>query len=157
MVLIAFKDLYKILIFPKFHGCSSKIVPATPFWNSNFKWAWQAQFLSHNLLSLQNCLSFTNKQKQSLKDLHKIHIFPKFHRCGSKIVPATPFWNLNFKWAWQAQFLSHTYETLEKYVFYIDLEMILVPFFKINDRIWDKNFGHSCHIHILSHPWLRGL
>ena len=27
----------------------------------------------------------------SLKDLYKIHVFPKFHRCGSKIVPATPF------------------------------------------------------------------
>ena len=31
--------------------------------------------------------------------------------------------------------------------------MILVPFFKIDDRIWEKNFGHSCHIDILSHPW----
>ena len=75
----------------------------------------------------------------SLKDLYKIHIFPKFHRCGSKIVPATPFWNLNFKWAWQAQFLSHTYETLEKYVFLIDLQMILVPFFDIPNQktvIW---------------------
>ena len=27
--------------------------------------------------------------------------------------------------------MSHTNETLEKYVFYIDLEMILVPFFDI--------------------------
>ena len=70
----------------------------------------------------------------SFKDLYKIHIFPKFHGCGSKIVPATPFWNLNFKWAWQAQFLSHTYETLEKYVFYIDLWMILVPFFDISNQ-----------------------
>ena len=33
--------------------------------------------------------------------------------------------------------------------------MILVPFFKINGRIWEKNFGHSCHIHILSHPWIN--
>ena len=88
----------------------------------------------------------------SFKDLYKIDIFPKFHRCGSKIVPATPIWSLNFKRAWQAQFLSHTHETLEKYVFYIDLEMILVPFFEIHDGIWDKNFVHCCHIHILSHP-----
>ena len=89
----------------------------------------------------------------SFQDLYKIHIFPKFHECGSKIMPATPFWNLNFKWAWQAQFLSHTYETLEKYVFYIDLQMILVPFFKIHDGSWDKNLVHCCRIHILSHPW----
>ena len=90
----------------------------------------------------------------SFIDLYKIHIFPKFHRCGSKIVPATPFWNSNFKWAWQAQFLSHIYETLEKYVFYIDLWVILVPFFEIHYGFWDKNFVHHCHIHILSHPWL---
>ena len=32
------------------------------------------------------------------------------------------------------QFLSHTHETLEKYVFYIDLEMILVPFFDIPNQ-----------------------
>ena len=89
----------------------------------------------------------------SFQDLCKIDIFLKFHRCGSKIEPATPFWNLNFKWAWQAQFLSHTYETLEKYLFYIDLSMILVPFFEIHDRVWDKNFVHRCHIHILSHLW----
>ena len=32
--------------------------------------------------------------------------------------------------------------------------MILVPFFKINDGILDKDFVHRCHIHILSHPWV---
>ena len=32
--------------------------------------------------------------------------------------------------------------------------MTLVPFFEIPDRVWDKNFVHRCHIHILSHPWL---
>ena len=26
----------------------------------------------------------------SFKDLYEIHIFPEFHRCGSKIVPAMP-------------------------------------------------------------------
>ena len=68
----------------------------------------------------------------SFQDLYKIHIFPKFQRCGSKIEPATPIWSLNFKRAWQAQFLSHTHETVEKYVFYMELRMILLPFFKIN-------------------------
>ena len=85
--------------------------------------------------------------------LIKKWILSKFGGFISKIEPAMPIWSLNFKRAWQAQFLSHTHETLEKYVFYIDLEMILVPFFKINNRIWDKNFANSCHIHILSHPW----
>ena len=71
----------------------------------------------------------------SFRDLYKIHIFPKFHRCGSKIVPAMPIWSLNFKRAWQAQFLRHTYEILEKCLFFIDLEMILVPLFDIPNQI----------------------
>ena len=58
-------------------------------------------------------------------------------RSGLKIGPTMPiskFQNQKFKWAWQAQFLSNTYEILEKYVFYIDLEMILVPFFDIPNQ-----------------------
>ena len=77
----------------------------------------------------------------SFIDLYEIHIFSKFHRCGSKIVSVTPSWSFNFKRAWQAQFLSHIHETLEKYVFYIDLEMILVPFFDIPNQkpvIWKR-------------------
>ena len=38
----------------------------------------------------------------SFKGPYKIGIFPKFKRCGSKIEPATPFWSLKFKRAWQA-------------------------------------------------------
>ena len=89
----------------------------------------------------------------SFKDLYEIHIFPEFHRCGSKIVPATPFWNLNFKWAWQAQFLSHNLLSLQNCLFFTNKEMMLVSFFEINDGIWDKNFACHCHIHFLSHPW----
>ena len=88
----------------------------------------------------------------SFKDLYEIHIFPKFHRCGSKIVPATPFWNLNFKWAWQAQFLSHNLLSLQNCLFFTNKEMMLMSFFEINDGIWDKNFACHCHIHFLSHP-----
>ena len=88
----------------------------------------------------------------SFKDLYEIHIFPEFHRCGSKIVPATPFWNLNFKWAWQAQFLSHNLLSLQNCLFFTNKEMMLMSFFEINDGIWDKNFACHCHIHVLSHP-----
>ena len=90
----------------------------------------------------------------SFKDLYEIHIFPKFHRCGSKIVPATPFWNLKFKWAWQAHFLSHNLLSLQNCLFFTNKEMMLMSFFEINDGIWDKNFVHRCHIHILIHPCL---
>ena len=77
------------------------------------------------LLGSRKHQSFSNCRllvfKMSFKDLCKIHIFVKFHRCGSNIVPATPILSLNFKRAWQAQFLSHTYETLQKYEYWIDL------------------------------------
>ena len=62
MVLISFEHLKNILIFPKFQLCSSKIVPATPFWILKFKRAWQAQFLSHNLVTLKNCVFFIGVQ-----------------------------------------------------------------------------------------------
>ena len=57
--------------------------------------------------------------------------FWKFRGCGSKIRPPTPFSILSFKWTWQTQFLSHTPVTLKSYVFFIDVQMILVSFFKI--------------------------
>jgi hypothetical protein len=42
--------------------------------------------------------------------------------------------NAFFKWAWEAQFLSHTPVTLKSYVFFIDVQMILVSFFKIPNQ-----------------------
>ena len=44
-------------------------------------------------------------------------------------MPATPFSILNFKWVWQAQFLSHTPQILKNYVSFIDVQMILLSFF----------------------------
>ena len=85
--------------------------------------------------------------------LWKIHIFPKLGGCGSKNELATPFWILNFKWAWQAQFLSHNLLILQNCIFFVGKQMILVSFAKIHKGIKVTNFGHSCHIHILSHPW----
>ena len=85
--------------------------------------------------------------------LQKICNFAKLGGCGLKIEPATPISILNFNWTWQAQFLTHTHEILEKSVFFIDLQMMLLAFFEIHNVIWDKNFGHECHIHLLSHPW----
>ena len=90
----------------------------------------------------------------SFKDLYELHIFPEFHRCGSKIVPAMPFSHSSLKWAWQAEFLSHNLLSLQNCLFFTNKEMMLVSFFEINDGIWDKNFACHCHIHVLSHPWL---
>ena len=49
-------------------------------------------------------------------------------------MPATPFWILKFKGAWQAQFLSHNLVTLEKWAFLKDVQMILIPFFDISNQ-----------------------
>ena len=64
-------------------------------------------------------------------DLQKISLSPKFGGCGSQIEPATPILISNFNGAWQAQFLNHTHVTLGNYVFFIDLQMILLSFFDI--------------------------
>ena len=57
--------------------------------------------------------------------------FPKFCGCNSKIGPATPIQSSKLKWAWQAQFLSHTLQILEKVIFFEDLQMILLSFLEI--------------------------
>ena len=87
--------------------------------------------------------------------LYKIRIFPKLGGCGSKNELATPFWISNFKWAWQAQFLSHNLLILQNCIFFVGKQMILVSFAKIHKGIKVTNFGHSCHIHVLSHPCPR--
>ena len=48
--------------FQKFQDWSSKIVPAMPFWILKFKRAWQAQFLSHILVTLKKCVFFIGVQ-----------------------------------------------------------------------------------------------
>ena len=81
--------------------------------------------------------------------LQKINNFPKFGRCGSKIEPATPIWNLKLDWAWQAQFLSHIHEFLQNYLFFKDLQMILVSFFEIFDGFWSTKKLPSLLLHVI--------
>ena len=66
--------------------------------------------------------------------LQKMCNFAKLEGYSSIMVPARPILISNFNRAWQAQFLNHTHEILEKYVFFIDLQMILVPFFDIPNQ-----------------------
>ena len=49
-------------------------------------------------------------------------------------MPTTPFSILNFKWVLQAQFLSHTPQILKNCVFFIDVQMMLVPFFDTSNQ-----------------------
>ena len=50
------------------------------------------------------------------------------------IEPTRPILISDFNGVWQAQFLSHTHVTLGKYVFFIDLQMILLAFFDIPNQ-----------------------
>ena len=53
MVLISFVKLYEIHIFPKVEGSSSKMNGFLSLYSSDFRGAWQAQFLSHNLVTFK--------------------------------------------------------------------------------------------------------
>ena len=84
----------------------------------------------------------------SFVHLQKINNFPKFGRCGSKIGHATPIWNSKLNWVWQAQFLSHIHEFLQNYLFFKDLQMILVSFFEIFDGFWSTKKLLSLLLHV---------
>ena len=62
----------------------------------------------------------------------------KILRIWLKIEPAMPTSILNFKWAWHVQFLSHTYQTLENYSFFVDEQMMLLSFFYISNQMWEN-------------------
>ena len=79
-------------------------------------------------------------------------IFPKFQGCSSIIVPAMPFRILKFKWAWQTQFLSHNLVSLKNYVFFKDLQSILVPVFHIPTGFQLRKNGFKSSVHILRCP-----
>ena len=90
----------------------------------------------------------------SFEDLQKIHNFSKLQGCGSKIGSATPIWISKFKRAWQAQFLSYNLETLEKWVFFEDIQMILVSFFHISTSFQLRKNAFKSSVHILRRPCL---
>ena len=91
----------------------------------------------------------------SFEDLQKIHNFSKLQGCGSKIGSATPIWISKFKRAWQAQFLSYNLETLEKWVFFEDVQMILVSFFHIPAGFQLRKNLFESAIQVLSNPCSR--
>ena len=68
----------------------------------------------------------------TFQHLKKLYWFWKLWGCSSKDMPATLISILNFRWAWQAQFLSYIPQILKKYVFFIDVQMLLLSFFDIS-------------------------
>ena len=50
-------------------------------------------------------------------------------------MPISKFQNQRFKWAWQAQFLSHAFEILGNDAFFKDVQMISLSFFNIKKRV----------------------
>ena len=50
-------------------------------------------------------------------------------------MPISKFQNQKFKWAWQAQFLSHAFEILGNDAFFKDVQMTSLSFFNIPKRV----------------------
>ena len=67
----------------------------------------------------------------SFEQLQKIHIFWKFGGCSSKTKPATPISILCYQRAWQTFSMSYTLQIFKNDSFFIDEQMILLPFFNI--------------------------
>ena len=55
--------------------------------------------------------------------------------CGFKIEPATPIWSSKLKWAWKAQFFSYALQIFKKYVFFEDVQMMLLWLFEFSDSL----------------------
>ena len=71
----------------------------------------------------------------ALEHLFYIHIFLKLRGCGFKIEPATPIWSSKLKWAWKAQFFSYALQIFRKYVFFEDVQMMLLWLFEFSDSL----------------------
>ena len=89
-----------------------------------------------------------------VKIFKKYIIFQSYKVYGSKIGSATPIWISKFKRAWQTQFLSYNLETLEKWVFFKDVQMILVSFFHISTSFQLRKNAFKSSVHILRRPWV---
>ena len=59
------------------------------------------------------------------------------------------------KWAWQAQFLSHTPLIFKNYLFFVDNQIILVLLFKISSGFKDTKNLILFPIQFFSHLWLK--
>ena len=78
-----------------------------------------------------SCYRYKKLIKISFVGLLKIYHGPKFEEHSSPYKTATPLRSLKLKWAWQAQFLSHTLKILGKVISFEDLQMILLSFLEI--------------------------
>ena len=88
-IVISFEGLWKLCIFIKFGGCSSKIEPATPISILSFWRAWQPYFLCHTLQILFNYVYFKDRQMIFYKD-----------SCISDRIPTIFKNQVFFLWQW---------------------------------------------------------
>ena len=77
-----------------------------------------------------------------------MYVWPKFRGSGTKIRAAALFTSSKLKWAWHAQFLSYTFQILQKYTTF-DAQMTLLPCLKILalKRIYKKIKSLRVHLH----------
>ena len=70
--------------------------------------------------------------KSTLEKQYFIVSEPKVEVISTKIVRMAAIYTSKFKWAWQAQFLSHTLQLLEINLSFEDVKMILLYQIKIS-------------------------
>ena len=73
---------------------------------------------------------------------------PKVEVISSKIDRMAAIYTSKFKWAWRAQFLSHTLQILEINLFFEAVKMVLLYLVKISFSFWNKKIGNEFSLHL---------
>ena len=80
----------------------------------------------------KNCWSGSLAYKSTLEKQYFIVSEPKVEVISSKIDRVAAIYTSKFKWAWRAQFLSHTLQILEINQFFEAVKMVLPYLVKIS-------------------------
>ena len=91
----------------------------------------------------KNFWSVSLAYKSTLEKQYFIDSEPKGEVISSKIDQLAAIYTSKFKWAWRAQFLSHTLKTLETNLVFKAVKMILIHLIKISFSFWYKKIETS--------------
>ena len=125
-------------------------MPATPFWILKFKRVWQAQFLSHNLVTLEKWAFF----KRCSNDINTIfwYLQPKIWNQQKTDFFLTQYPQIGINYTYLGMTLNKKISFLEITDFWLEISKNGIniiwtpikntPFFKVT-RLWLKNW--ACH------------
>ena len=92
--------------------------------------------------------SGTLAYKSTLEKQYFIVSEPKVEVISSKIDRMAAIFTSKFKWAWRAQFLSHTLQILEINLFFEAVKMVLLYLVKISFSFRNKKIGNKFSLHL---------